>query len=80
MRLLPRRPHTAGMTGSPPCEYVDVALYLQQLSRGREGAGSTDAGAGGPCGQPSVAASRTTAGVVEHVCALHLHQPNLVRG
>jgi hypothetical protein len=70
------------MPASQPCEYVDVALYFQQLSRQRD---SADGAAetvtiGDRCGRPSVSASRSDDGVVAHACDLHMRQPNLVRG
>lgn len=70
------------MSLSQPCQHVDVALYFQQIARVKDAADGSPmtVAIGEPCGQPSVAASLNDEGAVEHVCDLHLHQRNLVRG
>jgi hypothetical protein len=73
---------TSSMPDYPPCEYVDVALYFQQMirERGADLGSPATVAIGEACGQPSVGASRAGGGSVEHFCDLHLRQPNLVRG
>ncbi len=82
MRSIGRSGHTARMTDPPsPCQYVDVALVMQQMIRERE---SADGGApatvaiGDPCGKASVGAIDTDGGR-HHFCADHVLEERVLR-
>ena len=75
MRVEAGRAHTASMT--PPaatCQYVDVALVLQQAIRERETASGGDAASiaiGDACGKASIG-SVDRGGSRRHFCADHV--------
>lgn len=63
------------------CEYVDVALSMQQLIRERE-AGQSDTTAlviGDPCGEPSIGSISGEEGARLHFCAKHVRYERVVR-
>jgi hypothetical protein len=66
---------------TPPCDYVDVALSMQQLIRDREPSGPTGAAVviGDPCGEPSVGSVGTDDGGRDHFCARHVRYERVVR-
>ncbi|MGZ8630980.1 MAG: hypothetical protein ACXWZF_08455 [Actinomycetota bacterium] len=63
------------------CQYVDVALFMQQMIREREtmerGAPATLA-IGDACGRPSIG-SVDTDGVRHHFCADHVLEERVLR-
>ena len=67
---------------SPPCEYTDVALTMQQMIREREtaegGAPATDE-IGEACGAPSVGSIEID-GVRRYFCAVHAIEEPIIRG
>ena len=75
MRVGAGRAHTAPMT--PPaatCQYVDVALVLQQAIREREtasGGGAASIAIGDACGKASIG-SVDRGGSRRHFCADHV--------
>ena len=76
------RPGDTGTMISPPCQYVDVALSLQQTIRERA---SRDHGTapglviGEPCGEPSVGSIAAADGTREHFCGRHPLEPRIIR-
>lgn len=73
---------TLGTMSTPPCQYVDVALALQQTIRERV---SRDHGTapghiiGEPCGEPSVGSVSAADGTCEHFCGRHPLEPRIIR-
>jgi len=75
-----RSGHTARMTDPlPPCQYVDLALVMQQMIRERESeGGTTTVRIGESCGKPSVGAIDAD-GVRHHFCADHVLKERVLR-
>ncbi|MGH2629560.1 MAG: hypothetical protein ACRDHI_03240 [Actinomycetota bacterium] len=66
----------------PPCQYVDVALSLQQTIRERatrEDGTAPGLIIGEPCGEPSVGSVAAGDGTREHFCERHPLEPRIVR-
>jgi hypothetical protein len=64
-----------------PCQYVDVALVMQQMIRERESADGgtpTTVAIGDPCGKSSVGAIETD-GVRHHFCTDHVLEQRVLR-
>lgn len=82
MRDIGRSGHTARMTDNlSPCQYVDVALVMQQMIREREsadGGSPTTVAIGDPCGRPSVGTVDVD-GVRHSFCSDHVLKERVLR-